>query len=200
MTRSLVLCAALLITAVRPLAGQSLADVRKLYDAGQYQQAAAAGRIDQDPRLAFLVGQSYQRLSRSDDARKAYDQLAARPDSDGWHFVGRSALALLGSDANAGAEAAGQAIAHGGSIAEAYYQQGLALSMKQDMAGASAAFQKAVDLDPAWAYAHYYAGLSYAKVKRADLTASHFQTFLKLAPDAPEKPEVQSILKTLGAR
>jgi len=200
MKRSTIVYAAALVGATVSLAAQSLADVRKLFDAGQYQQAAGAGGADQDPRIAYLVGQSYQRLSRLDDARNAYEQLTARPDADAWHHIGRSAVALLASDAAGAADAAGQAVARGGSVPEAYYQQGLALSLRQDMAGASAAFQKAADLDPGWAYAHYYAGLTYAKVKRADLTAAHFQTFLRLAPDAPEKPEVQSILKTLGAR
>jgi len=30
--------------------------------------------------------------------------------------------------------------------------------------------------------------------------AQHFDTFLKLAPQAPERPEVQSIMRTLGGR
>ena len=56
------------------------------------------------------------------------------------------------------------------------------------------------DLDPTWAYAHYYAGLAYSKVKRVDLTERHFQAFLRLAPQAPERPGVQSILRTLNRR
>jgi hypothetical protein len=35
-------------------------------------------------------------------------------------------------------------------------------------------------------------------VKRADQTATHFQAFLRLAPKAPERAEVQSIMRTLG--
>jgi len=35
-------------------------------------------------------------------------------------------------------------------------------------------------------------------VKRIDLTAQHFQTFLRLAPQAPERGEVQSIMRTLN--
>ena len=66
------------------------------------------------------------------------------------------------------------------------------------MAGAAAAFERAAELDPSWADAHYYAGLAYSKVKRVDLMASHFDTFLKLAPQSPQRPEVQSIMRTLG--
>jgi len=200
MTRCTISVGALALATVVPLAAQSLAEVRKQFDAGQYQQAAAAGGSSQDPRVLYLAGQASQKLSHLDEAKKAYEKLAARPDSDPWNGIGRSAIALLASDGAGAADAAGQAVARGGSLAEAYYQQGLALSVKQDMAGASAAFQKATELDPGWAYAHYYAGLAFSKVKRVDLTASHFQTFLRIAPEAPEKPEVQSILKTLGAR
>jgi hypothetical protein len=37
-------------------------------------------------------------------------------------------------------------------------------------------------------------------VKRLDMTASHFDAFLKLAPQSPARPEVQSIMKTLSGK
>jgi tetratricopeptide (TPR) repeat protein len=97
-------------------------------------------------------------------------------------------------------DAANQAVAHGDSLPEAHYQRGLALSIQQDMGNAAAALEKATELDPSWAEAHYYAGLAYSKAKRLDMTASHFDTFLKLAPQSPSRPEVQSILKTLSGK
>src|SRR5438046_3048237 len=122
MTRSTISVGALaVVTALVSLAAQSLPDVRRQYDAGQYQQVVAAGQstpagpktygagqdqqgvaagqASQDPRVVYLGGQAAQKLSRQDEARKAYEQLAARPASDPWHGVGRSAIALLGSDA-----------------------------------------------------------------------------------------------------
>ena len=177
---------------------QSLDELRKQFDAGQYQQViSSAGNAD-DPRVVYLVAMSHQKLRHTDDARRVYEQLGSRPDSDPWHGIGQSAAAILSSDAGGAVQAADQAVANGGSLAEAHYQRGLALAAKQDMAGAAAALEKATELDPRWAYAHYYAGIAYSKVKRVDLTASHFQTFLKLAPQAPERGEVQSIMKTLG--
>jgi tetratricopeptide (TPR) repeat protein len=176
--------------------GQTLADVRKLYDAGQYQQVVAAGA--EDPRVTFLRAQSYEKLSQSNEARQVYTQLAGRPESDPWRDVGRSAVALLSSDPAGALDAANQAIARDGALPEAYFQQGMALNARQDFAGAAVAFQKASDLDPNWAYAHYYAGLAYSKVKRIDLTERHFQAFLRLAPQAPERAGVQSILRTLN--
>jgi tetratricopeptide (TPR) repeat protein len=178
--------------------GQAVNDVRKLYDSGQYQQVIAAAGPEADPRVTFLRAQSHQKLSQENEAREAYAQLAGRPESDAWRDVGRSALALLAQDPAGALEASNQAVAHDDALPEAYYQQGLALAANQDFASAAVAFQKASDLDPNWAYAHYYAGLAYSKVRRIDLTAQHFQTFLKLAPQAPERPEVQSIMRTLN--
>jgi tetratricopeptide (TPR) repeat protein len=199
------LAIALTCVAARPAGAQTLSDLRKLYDAGKFQQvitAAADAKVpdDQQPRITYLVGQSHQKLSHPDEAHRAYEELASRNESDPWRDVGRSALALLSSDAAAAVEAANQAVARGDSLAEAHFQRGLALYARQDMAGSAAAFDKASQLDPTWAYAHYYAGLVYSKAKRVDLTASHFDTFLKLAPQAPERGEVQAIMRTLSAR
>src|SRR5262249_38692019 len=140
--------------------------------------------------------QSQQKLRRPDDARRLYDRLAAQPG--GWQGVGKSAAALLSGDAGAGVQEADGAVAAGAAMPEAHFQRGLALRARRATRDAAAAFEKASGLDPSWAYPHYYAGVTYSKVKRADLTASHFQTFLRLAPQAPERGEVQSILRTLG--
>ena len=199
MTRQTIVLAVGLIAAVPPAASaQALADVRTMFDAGQYQQAVDAAAASQDPHVMFLVAQSHQKLRRTDDARKVYQQLAARPAADAWQAIGKSAIALLSSNIAGAAQEADQAVARGGSIAEAHYQRGLALYAQQNFAEAAAAFQKATELDANWAPAHYYAGIAYSKAKRADLTAEHFQAFLKIAPQAPERGEVQSILRTLG--
>jgi tetratricopeptide (TPR) repeat protein len=191
-----VLTIALACASGRIVLGQSVSDVRRMYDSGQYQQAAAAGRPDADPRVAFVAGQSYQKLSQVNEARQAYQQLAGRQDA--WGDIGRSAVALLSGDSGGAVNASNQAVANDGGLPEAYFQKGLALSAQQDFNGASTAFQRASDLDPSWAAAHYYAGLAYSKIRRVDLTAQHFQTFLRLAPQAPERPQVESIMKTLS--
>ena len=206
MTRLMsALAVVFLIAAARPVSAQSLSDLRKLYDAGQYQQTmanASAAQVsgDEQPRVTYLVAQSHQKLGHRDEARQAYGQLAARDEGDAWRDVGRSAVALLAPDAAAALDAANQGVAHGDSLAEAHYQRGLALSVRQDMANAAAAFERATELDPSWADAHYYAGLAYSKIKRIDVMASHFDAFLRLAPRSPARPEVQSIMRTLAGR
>jgi tetratricopeptide (TPR) repeat protein len=188
----------------RSASPQSVPELRRLFDAGRYQQVIEAGGApatgDQQSRVTYLVARSQEKLARKDEARRAYEQLAAGGDQDPWNAIGRSAIALLGSNTQGALDAANQAVAHGESLPEAHFQRGLALSAQRDMAEAAAAFERAAQLDPAFAYAHYYAGLTYSKVKRIDLMAQHFDMFLKLAPQAPERPEVQSIMRTLGGR
>ncbi len=50
------------------------------------------------------------------------------------------------------------------------------------------------------AYAHYYGGMMHYRANRVDRMAVHFEQFLKLAPEAPERPEVLSIMRTLQSR
>jgi len=196
-----ILAAGCFVLIAIDVSAQGLADVRKLYDAGQYQQAvtAAAAAADSDPRVLYLLAQSQQKLGHRDEARDRYSQLAARPD-DPWKDVGRSAVAQLANDMGGALDAANQAAERGPDVAEAQYQRGVALSGKQDWPNAAAAFEKATELDPQWADAHYYAGLAYSKVRRIEQMANHFNTFLRLAPQSPQRAEVQSIMRTLGGR
>jgi tetratricopeptide (TPR) repeat protein len=203
--RTLVTVTAFVVAAAAVVFGQSpddakkpLEEARKSYDAGEYQKVLDAVGNSEDPHLMYLVAQTQQKLRKADETKKVYEKLSSRPDTDAWHAIGQSGIAMLESKPEDAAKAADQAITIDGSLAEAHYQRGLALSAREQMSDAAAAFQKATDLDPNWAYAHYYAGIAYSKVKRPDLTASHFQNFLRLAPKAPERGQVQSILRTLG--
>ena len=59
------------------------------------------------------------------------------------------------------------------------------------------AFTRAVELKPDFAYAHYYAALAYQRQRQLSKTAEHFDAFLRLAPDAPERSAVLAILRTI---
>ena len=61
----------------------------------------------------------------------------------------------------------------------------------------SQVLDRASDLMPEFAYAHYNAGLAHQRAKRFNKMAEHFQVFLQLAPDAPEKRQVQLALNSL---
>src|SRR3954464_5633836 len=88
-----IVCAAAVVFA------QSVDDLRKPFDAGQYQQVISAAGGSDDPHVVYLVAMSHQKLRHTDEARKVYGQLASRPDSDAWHHIGESAVAILSSNA-----------------------------------------------------------------------------------------------------
>jgi tetratricopeptide (TPR) repeat protein len=180
---------------------QSFSDLRKQFEAGKYQEVAnAAGKGDRSPQLLYLAGQANQKLERQDPARGVYRQLAGGPEASAWTFVGRSALAVMDKNYDEGLNAARKATAIDQRLAEAHYQLGIVEAFRQNFAGAATAFDRASELDPQFGYAHYQAGLAHYRSKRPDRMASQFEMFLKVAPQAPERPEVESIMRTLRGR
>ena len=179
---------------------QDRAAAQKAFEAGQYQQVVDSAASGPDPSVLFLGALSAQKLNATDRANAFFDQLVQRPPNDAWHFVGQSAKQLLAGDDDGALNSANQAVAADGGLSEASYALGLVLFKRQDWAGAAAAFDRASALQPTFAHAQYYAGLSHYRANRPDLMAARFERFLKLAPDAPERPEVQQIMKTIRGR
>jgi Tfp pilus assembly protein PilF len=81
--------------------------------------------------------------------------------------------------------------------AEACRTRGIALLKEGKHEEAAAELAKALEIDPKDAYAHYYFGMVNSKLGKKDLMVKHYQSFLKLAPDAPEAPRVRALLKSL---
>jgi tetratricopeptide (TPR) repeat protein len=82
-------------------------------------------------------------------------------------------------------------------LSDAHFGLGKSLGYINNFAGSAAAFEQAALLDANQAYAYYYAGLAYNQAKRVDLMARNFETFLRLAPTAPERARVESIMRTI---
>ncbi len=179
---------------------QDAAEVRKMYEAGRYQQVVESAGGAEDPAVVYTTAQSHQKLGATDQARESYGSLAGRAEDDPWHFIGLSAQQLLDNDVDAAQESAQQAIARGGGLPEAHYQLGLVLAKREDWRAAADAFDRAADLNPGLAYAHYYGGLMQYRAGRPDRMANHFEAFLRLAPEAPERPEVLQIMRTVRGR
>ncbi len=188
----------------------SAVDIQEAFEAGAHERVIAAAQGSAEPTTLYLAGLSLVELDHIPEAREKFEELAGRPADDAWHFVGVSAL-RLNSPAPAGgaaadpdaeeAEAAARAaVGLDDGPALAYYQLGLTLGRKQAYEEAAAAFEAVIARDPAFAYAHYYAGLSYYQFDRTDRMAAAFEAFLKLAPEAPERARVESVLRTLRGR
>ena len=179
---------------------QNATQALKLFEAGQYQRVVDQASPDADPAVIYTAGQSQQKLGNTDAAVQTYGILAAHGEDDPWHFIGLSGQQLLQDDVDGAAASAQQAVAMNGDLAEAHYQLGLVLAKRQDWANAATEFDRVVELNPSNAYAQYYGGLMYYRANRPDRMANHFEQFLKLAPEAPERAEVTQIMKTVRGR
>ena len=195
MTRVFMTALATLLPALA--LAQDPGEIQRLFEAGRYQQIVDASSADSPPEVLYLRAQSLQRLGAMDQAAQAFGQLSTRPEGDPWHFVGLSGRQLVEGNADASVASARQAVAMASELPAAHFQLGLALARQQQWAEAAAEFEAASDRQPTNAYAHYYGGMMHYRANRVDRMAVHFEQFLKLAPEAPERPEVLSIMRTL---
>jgi tetratricopeptide (TPR) repeat protein len=155
---------------------------------------------DDSPAAWYTTGQIRQREGAGDQALELYRRLADLPESDAWRFIGASAQQLMENQNDAALESAQRAVAMNGELAEAHFQLGLAQARRESWRDAAASFDRAAELNPGLAYAHYYGGLMHYRSNRTDRMAIHFEQFLKLAPEAPERAEVLQIMRTIRGR
>jgi len=195
MTRALMTALAILLPALAM--AQDPGEIQRLFEAGRFQQVVAASNPASPPDVLYFAAQSQQKLGAIDQAAQAFNQLAARPEADPWHFIGLSGRQLVEGNADASVASARQAAAMAPDLPAGHFQLGLALARQQQWPEAAAEFEAASDRQPTNAYAHYYAGMMHYRANRIDRMAVHFEQFLKLAPEAPERPEVLSIMRTL---
>jgi tetratricopeptide (TPR) repeat protein len=192
---------ALMLTVAVTAAAQD-ATPQKLFESGKYQEAIdkVKGSSDAPQDQVYLRALSHRKLNQNDDAKQAFESLSGAGEGSVWREIGRSGTALVEGNLDAAQEAGRKAVEIDGNSAQARYQLGLVESARNDQPKAAEAFAKAAELDPQMAYAHYEAGMAFYKAKRVDRMAVYFENFLKLAPDSPEKPAVQSIMRTVRGR
>jgi tetratricopeptide (TPR) repeat protein len=176
-------------------AAEQKPEVQRLFQSGAYEQAVEAAR-DADPASIFLAAQALIKLQRNDGAAAEMARLRASDDA-AWRLVGESGEALLANDAGRAVELARRAVDADAGNPFAHYQLGLAAIKTSDWGTAVAGFSRAAELKPDLAYAHYYAALSHQRQRQLPKAAEHFDQFLRLAPDAPERSAVLAIMRTL---
>jgi tetratricopeptide (TPR) repeat protein len=195
-----ILVAAVLMLVPAVVFAQDTATVRKLFEAGRYQQVVEAAQGDADASVIYTAAQSHQRLGANDQAMALYQQLADRPEGDPWQLIGLSGMQLLQDQSDAALESARRAVGAAGGLADAHYQLALVLAKQQNWNEAAEEFDRTAGLNPSHAYAQYYGGLMHYRANRPDQMAIRFERFLRLAPDAPERPEVTQIMRTVRGR
>jgi len=176
------------------------ASPQKLFESGKYQEAidTVKKRSDASPEDVYVRALAHRKLNQNDDAKEAFGALASRDGA--WKEIGDSGTAMIEGNMNNAAAAARKAVDADGNSSEARFQLGLVESARNNQQQAADAFAKAAELNPQMAYAHYEAGMAFYKAKKVDRMAVYFENFLKLAPNAPERPAVQSIMKTIRGR
>jgi tetratricopeptide (TPR) repeat protein len=180
--------------------GVSTNSVQGLYESGRYQEVVnGVGAGDRSAQALWFAAQSSFRLGQRAEAASQFAQLPEAGGSAAWQVVSDLALALLRDDAGE--------IDRGRQTAAAFpgdpfvqYELGLAHARRGDMAAAAEAFDRVTQADPRFAYGYYNGGLAYDRLNRTDLAITRLEMFVRLAPDAPERPEVASILQTVRAR
>ena len=183
-----------------PALAQDPGEIQRLFEAGRFQQVVEATNPDSPPDVLYTTAQSQQKMGATDQAMQTFTRLAERPEGDPWRFIGLSGRQLTEGNVEAAVASGRQAVAMAGDLPQAHFQLGLALARAQQWNEAAAAFDAASERQPNNAYAHYYGGMMHYRANRVDRMAVHFEQFLKLAPEAPERPEVVSIMRTLQAR
>jgi tetratricopeptide (TPR) repeat protein len=176
-------------------AAEQRPEVQRLFQSGAYEKAVDAAR-DADPASTYLAAQALIKLDRNEQAVAEMTRLRAS-ENTAWRLVGESGEALIANDAGRALDLARRAIEADGGNPFAHYQLGLAAAKANDWATAVAAFTRAIEVKPDLAYAHYYAALAYQRQRQLSKTAEHFDAFLRLAPDAPERSAVLAILRTI---
>jgi tetratricopeptide (TPR) repeat protein len=189
------------ITLALLLAGAGIAaqdDPRKLFESGKYQAVVERVAEDESPGAQYLKGLAHLKLNQNDEAKNAFRRLERGDEA--WKAVGESAVALVDENRDTALAAARTAVERNAGLAEAQYQLGRVLEARGERPAAADAFAKATQANPQMAYAHFYAAMNYYEAKRVDRMATYFENFLKLAPNAPERPAVESIMRTVRGR
>lgn len=197
-----MLIAQLLFTVVAVAVSAQEPSAQKLFESGKYQEAidSIKGHPDAPQDQVYLRALAHRKIDQNDDAKQAFGALASAGEGSAWGQIGKSGTALVDGNQDDAEAAAKKAVELDENLASARYQLGIVESARNKQQEAAEAFAKAADLDPQMAYAHYEAGMAYYKAKRVDKMAVYFENFLKLAPNAPEKPAVQSIMRTVRGR
>jgi tetratricopeptide (TPR) repeat protein len=186
----------------RPANVPSSSTIQALYESGEDREIV--NRVKSSvPNTAtgadrWYAAQSQLRLGLRNDA---INDLAALTQTDADPAVQVAARLAVGRLTN-DETTLGQARAAAGAYPESLfvqYELGLSYAVRNDFASAARIFDVCIATAPTFAYAYYQSALAYQHLDRPDIMANRFDRFVRLAPNAPERPEVESVLRTIAA-
>ena len=173
------------------------ASVQSLIERGALQEAVERANAEGDNvESTYLAAQALIKMDDNGGAEERYSRLRASED-EAWKAIGESGAKALAGDIDGAFDAANRAVEANGDNPFAHYQVGLVAAKKNDFRRATEAFTRATELRRDFAYAHLYAGQAAQRLKQTAKMVEHFNAFVRLAPDAPERQAIQSILRSL---
>jgi len=186
----------------RPASVPRSSTIQALYESGEDREVVDRVKSNVPDAVSgadrWFAAQSQLRLGLRNDA---LNDLAALTHADADPAVQVAAQLAIGRLTNDEATL-GQARAAAGAYPESLfvqYELGLSYAVRNDFASAARIFDVCIATAPTFAYAYYQAALAYQHLDRPDIMANRFDRFVRLAPNAPERPEVESVLRTIAA-
>lgn len=146
----------------------------------------------------WFAAQSQLRLGLRSDAINDLTALTQTDADPAVQVAARLAIGRLTNDEGTLSQARAAAGAYPESLF-VQYELGLSYAVRNDFASAARMFDACIATAPTFAYAYYQSALAYQHLDRPDIMANRFDRFVRLAPNAPERPQVESVLRTIAA-
>jgi tetratricopeptide (TPR) repeat protein len=177
------------------VAAQQLS-VQALLERGSLDEAVQVAERERDnPESTYLAAQAFSKMNNDGRAVEQYSRLRETGD-DSWRAIGESGALMAEGNMEGAMEAAERAVAANAENPYAHYQLGMVAHRTANYDKSASEFRRAVELKGDLAYAHYYAGLAQQRMKNMARMSEHFEAFMRLAPEAPERTAVAAILRT----
>lgn len=158
-----------------------------------FDQLVAEGMVDDN--LFYYLGSAILKLNQSPElALNYFNKISANSPLG---YVGKGQYYIKKQNYSSAETQLNQALQKDPNCAEAYFHRGLLRGFQKKLDLAIADLEKCLKIKGNHAYAHYQLALAYNQKGRKDLMILHFQKFLYLAPEAPEAPQVKSLLSRL---
>src|SRR5262245_25726250 len=186
----------------RPATAPSASTIQALYESGEDREIVdrVKNRVPNDVTGSdrWFAAQSQLRLGLRNDAINDLAALSQTGGDPAVQVAAQLAIGRLTNDEATLGQARAAAAAYPASLF-VQYELGLSYAVRGDFASAAPIFDACIAAAPTFAYAYYQSALAYQHLDRPDVMANRFDRFLRLAPNAPERPEVDSVLRAISA-
>ena len=186
----------------RPASVPPSSTIQALYESGEDREVVERVKNNGPAPVTgadrWFAAQSQLRLGLRNDAINDLATLTQTDADPAVQVAARLAIGRLTNDEATLGQARAAAAAYPESLF-VQYELGLSYAVRNDFASAARIFDVCIAAAPTFAYAYYQSALAYQHLDRPDIMANRFDRFVRLAPNAPERPEVESVLRTIAA-